>query len=80
MDANHVLEAFVGAVIAILVGVELAAPVFNSVVGVTGNTTYKSNANLTGALALLNILPLIFGVIILVGAISFVVLHQSKNA
>ena len=78
MDANHVLEAFVGAVIAILVGVELAAPVFTAVTGVTGNTTYKSNANLTGALALLNILPLIFGVIILVAAVGFIMWKRGE--
>lgn len=72
MEAMHVLEAFIGALIAIIVGVELAGPVFSSVVGVTGNTTYKSNSNLSGALALLNILPLIFGVIILVGAVGFI--------
>ena len=74
MDVKVILEIFIGALIAIVVGVALLPSVFSGVTTVAGNATYK--AAYPSTISLVTILPLIFAVIILVGAVMFLTFRE----
>ncbi|MEM3862164.1 MAG: hypothetical protein QW203_06770 [Thermoplasmatales archaeon] len=74
MEVKSILEIFIGALIAIVVGVALLPSVFSGVTTVTNNATYK--AAFPSTVSLVTILPLIFAVIILVGAVLFLTFRE----
>ena len=67
-----VLEAFIGAMVAVVVGLAFLPTIFTSTTAVTSNANYTSNSHLTSVLSITYLLPLIFVIIILVGAVSFI--------
>jgi cell division protein FtsX len=77
MEAAHVLEAFVGALIAIVVGLAFLPTVLNSTNTVISNATYKGNSNFASVLSLATLLPLIFVIVILVGAVGFIIWRRA---
>ncbi len=74
MEVNQILEVFIGALIAIVVGVALLPSVYSGVGAVTGNSTLVAGNG--SSIALVKILPLIFAVIILVGAVGFLAFRK----
>ncbi len=67
-----VLEAFIGAMVAVVVGLAFLPTIFTSTTAVTSNANYTGNSHLTSVLSITYLLPLIFVIIILVGAVSFI--------
>ncbi len=69
MDASHILEIFIGALIAIVIGIAFLPTVLNSTNSVTSNATYQHNFSPVVSIA--QLLPLIFVIVILVGVVGF---------
>ena len=76
MEMNEILEVFIGALVAIVVGVALLPSVFSGVSVVTSNKTLTNGQGST--IGIIKILPLIFGVIILVGAVGFLAFRRRR--
>jgi NADH:ubiquinone oxidoreductase subunit 6 (subunit J) len=73
MKMNGVLEAFIGAMIAIVIGLAFLPTIFSSTTAVTNNANYTGNSHLSSVISLTYLLPLIFVVIVLVGAVGFII-------
>lgn len=69
---SSILEAFIGAMVAVVVGLAFLPTVFNSTTAVTTNSNYTGNSKLSSVISITYLLPLIFVIIILVGAVSFI--------
>ena len=69
---SSVLEAFIGAMVAVVVGLAFLPTIFTSTTAVTSNANYTDNSHLTSVLSITYLLPLIFVIIILIGAVSFI--------
>ena len=69
---SSILEAFIGAMVAVVVGLAFLPTVFNSTTAVTTNANYTGNSHLSSVISITYLLPLIFVIIILVGAVSFI--------
>ena len=69
---SSVLEAFIGAMVAVVVGLAFLPTIFTSTTTVTTNSNYTSNSHLSSVISITYLLPLIFVIIILVGAVSFI--------
>ena len=69
---SSILEAFIGAMVAVVVGLSFLPTVFNSTTAVTTNSNYTGNSKLSSVISITYLLPLIFVIIILVGAVSFI--------
>ena len=76
MEMNEILEVFIGALVAIVVGVAMLPSVFSGVSVVTSNKTLTAGQGST--IGIIKILPLIFGVIILVGAVGFLAFRRRR--
>ena len=73
MKMNGVLEAFIVAMIAIVIGLAFLPTIFSSTTAVTNNANYTGNSHLSSVISLTYLLPLIFVVIVLVGAVGFII-------
>jgi NADH:ubiquinone oxidoreductase subunit 6 (subunit J) len=69
---SSILEAFIGAMVAVVVGLAFLPTIFTSTTAVTSNANYTSNSHLSSVLSITYLLPLIFVIIVLVGAVSFI--------
>ena len=69
---SSILEAFIGAMVAVVVGLAFLPTIFTSTTAVTSNANYTGNSHLTSVLSITYLLPLIFVIIVLVGAVSFI--------
>ena len=69
---SSILEAFIGAMVAVVVGLAFLPTIFSSTTAVTSNANYTSNSHLSSVLSITYLLPLIFVIIVLVGAVSFI--------
>ena len=69
---SSILEAFIGAMVAVVVGLAFLPTIFTSTTAVTSNANYTSNSHLASVLSITYLLPLIFVIIVLVGAVSFI--------
>ena len=69
---SSILEAFIGAMVAVVVGLAFLPTIFTSTTAVTSNANYTSNSHLSSVLSITYLLPLIFVIIVMVGAVSFI--------
>ena len=69
---SSILEAFIGAMVAVVVGLAFLPTIFTSTTAVTSNANYTGNSHLSSVLSITYLLPLIFVIIVLVGAVSFI--------
>lgn len=76
METNKILETFIGALITVVVGLALLPAVFNSTTAVTTNANYTSNPHLASTISMAYLVPLIFVILILVGAVSFLMFKR----
>ncbi len=72
MKMNSILEAFIGAMVAIVIGLAFLPTIFSSTTAVTNNANYTGNSHLSSVISITYLLPLIFVIIVLVGAVSFI--------
>lgn len=71
MDMSKAIEIFIGALVAVLVGVSLLPSIFSSVSVVTTNATDKAQFGST--MSLVTLLPLLFVIVILIVVVGFIV-------
>ena len=76
LKMGNILEIFIGALIAVVVGLAFLPTIFSSTTAVTTNANYTGNKNLASTISLVYLVPLIFVILIIVGAVSFLMFRK----
>lgn len=74
METGTILEMFIGALIAVVIGLAFLPTVFTSAAAVTTNANYTKN--FASSVDIVQLLPLLFVIIILVGIVAFIKMRK----